>query len=185
MNKLTGHGRPTPHTVGEVGQYYEDIATGDLYECRIAQEFSPTHGWPVGGFVWELRATGEDVREIYGSGGAQPDMTINAISDAWSTTLVDKDGVSISQGSINAVKDAIRSGREPVVTIRYDLHLVEEDYTSGFITNIPATVMWYCEEIYVMWNGYDKLYNNLLSHTITFDIDGVIKDVSHKRFDSI
>ena len=69
MDKLTGHGRPSPRTVGEVGQHYEDLDTGDIYECRIAQEHSPTHGWPVGGYVWERRAKGEDIREIYGSGG--------------------------------------------------------------------------------------------------------------------
>lgn len=82
MNKLTGHGRPSPRLVGEVGHHYEDIDTGDIYECRIASEFSPTHGWPVGGYVWERRAKGEDIREIYGSGGSggssvQPDWNQN------------------------------------------------------------------------------------------------------------
>lgn len=70
MDKLTGHGRPYPKFAGEVGQHYEDLDTGDIYECRIASEYSPTHGWPVGGYVWELRAKGEDIQEIYGSGGS-------------------------------------------------------------------------------------------------------------------
>lgn len=70
MDKLTGHGRPSPKFAGEVGQHYEDLDTGDIYECRIASEHSPTHGWPVGGYVWERRAKGEDIREIYGSGGS-------------------------------------------------------------------------------------------------------------------
>lgn len=66
-NKLTGNGRPSMHLKGEVGQYYEDMLTGDLYECRVASEFSKTNGRPFGGYVWELRAKGEDIREIYGS----------------------------------------------------------------------------------------------------------------------
>lgn len=69
MEKLTGHGIPSAHLVGEVGQHYEDLNTGDLYECRIAEKYSPTHGWPVGGYVWEKRATGEDIQELFGSGG--------------------------------------------------------------------------------------------------------------------
>lgn len=70
MNKLTGHGHPNPRLVGEVGQHYEDLDTGDIYECRVASKYSPTHGWPVGGYVWERRAKGEDMREIYSSDGA-------------------------------------------------------------------------------------------------------------------
>ena len=69
-NKLTGNGRPSMHLKGEVGQYYEDLLTGDLYECRVASEFSKTNGRPFGGYVWELRAKGEDVREIYGGSGS-------------------------------------------------------------------------------------------------------------------
>lgn len=63
MNKITGNGRPTVHTHGEVGQYYEDLETGDIYECRRSSEFSPLHGAPVGGYIWELRMRGEDRRE--------------------------------------------------------------------------------------------------------------------------
>lgn len=70
MEKLTGHGRPAPKFHGEVGQHYEDLDTGDIWECRIAGKYSPTHGWPVGGYVWERRAKGEDIQEIYGSGGS-------------------------------------------------------------------------------------------------------------------
>lgn len=74
MEKLTGHGIPSAHLVGEVGQHYEDLDTGDLYECRIAEQYSPTHGWPVGGYVWEKRATGEDIQELFGSGGGSGGM---------------------------------------------------------------------------------------------------------------
>lgn len=77
MEKLKGHGYPTPSTVGEVGQHYEDIDTGDIYECRIASKYSPTHGWPVGGYVWERRAKGEDIQEIYGSGGGGTDNRVH------------------------------------------------------------------------------------------------------------
>lgn len=77
MEKLTGHGYPHPRMVGEVGQHYEDLDTGDLYECRVASEYSPIHGWPVGGYVWERRAKGEDIREIYGSSGGSGDSSNN------------------------------------------------------------------------------------------------------------
>lgn len=63
MDKLTGHGHPSNHFPGEVGQHYEDLDTGDIYECRIASKYSPTHGWPVGGYLWELRAKGEDIQD--------------------------------------------------------------------------------------------------------------------------
>lgn len=63
MTKLTGNGRPTMNTPGEVGQYYEDLNTGDIYECRRSSKYSPTHGAPVGGYWWELRVSGEDIKE--------------------------------------------------------------------------------------------------------------------------
>ena len=69
MEKLTGYGIPHNHLEGQVGQQYEDLNTGNLYECRVANKFSATHGAPVGGYVWVLRATGEDISELYGSGG--------------------------------------------------------------------------------------------------------------------
>ena len=73
MDKLTGHGRPHPRLVGAVGQHYEDVDTGDVYECRLANEYSTIHGAPVGGYVWELRAKGEDVQEFFGAGGSGGD----------------------------------------------------------------------------------------------------------------
>ena len=63
MIKLTGNGRPTPHTKGELGQFYQDLTTGDIYECRVSSEFSKLHGAPIGGYQWELRATGENIEE--------------------------------------------------------------------------------------------------------------------------
>lgn len=63
MTMLEGNGRPSAHLVGEVGQYYKDFETGDIYECRSANKFSPLHGAPVGGYVWELRVKGEDVTD--------------------------------------------------------------------------------------------------------------------------
>ena len=60
---LHGNGRPTASTVGELGQYYKDDVTGDIYECRVASEYSPLHGAPIPGYRWELRVTGEDSSE--------------------------------------------------------------------------------------------------------------------------
>lgn len=71
MERLTGNGSPTSHLPGEVGQHYEDLLTGDIYECRIASKYSPLHGAPIGGYVWELRAKGEDIQDgLLGGGGA-------------------------------------------------------------------------------------------------------------------
>jgi hypothetical protein len=63
MEKLTGHGRPSSHLIGEVNQHYEDLDTGDIYECRVASQYSPLHGAPVGGYQWELRFKGEDIQD--------------------------------------------------------------------------------------------------------------------------
>lgn len=111
MEKLTGHGRPNPRFAGEVGQHYEDIDTGDLYECRIAQEYSPTHGWPVGGYVWERRAKGEDIREIYGSGG-------NSEAEAY---IVDSEyGYPVNAELLEKLLTCLEAGgkRIPVVYVR-------------------------------------------------------------------
>lgn len=76
MNKLTGNGKPSAYTHGEVGQFYEDITTGDIYECRRSSKYSPTHGAPVGGYWWELRVSGKDRtdhEEFYGASGGDSD----------------------------------------------------------------------------------------------------------------
>lgn len=79
MEKLTGHGQPHKHLPGEVGQYYEDLNTGDIYECLIAQPYSPTHGWPVGGYIWDKVLDGDDVeltQEVVGGGSGNIDALI-------------------------------------------------------------------------------------------------------------
>lgn len=89
MDRITGNGRPTKHTKGEVGQWYEDLETGDIWECRIAHEYSAIHGYPVGGYVWELRATGEDIREIYGGVSSWNDLAGKPFYEVDTKTLVD------------------------------------------------------------------------------------------------
>lgn len=84
MTKLTGKGRPTMNTPGEVGQYYEDLNTGDIYECRRSSKYSPTHHAPVGGYWWELRAKGENIREhgdIFGGSGGSGEVSWNDLKD--------------------------------------------------------------------------------------------------------
>lgn len=110
MEKLTGYGAPHNHLVGEVGQHYEDLNTGDIYECRIAQKYSPTHGWPVGGYVWELRARGEDIKEIYGSGGQSAgvclpvvDLTAYTVDMSESTVIDITDEATVA--TLNQYKD--------------------------------------------------------------------------------
>ena len=88
MTKLTGKGRPTMNTPGEVGQYYEDLNTGDIYECRRSSKYSPTHHAPVGGYWWELRAKGED-RNDHGDFYGADDLIVfinayNSVSTATS-----------------------------------------------------------------------------------------------------
>lgn len=108
MEKLTGHGYPHSHFVGAVGQHYEDLDTGDLYECRIASKYSPTHGWPVGGYVWELRAKGEDIRELYGAGGSGSG---GAVKEAV-YVLGNMSNRPISEEDTAKVVDAIKTGKD-------------------------------------------------------------------------
>lgn len=103
MNKLTGHGVPSKRLVGEVGQYYEDLDTGDLYECRVASEHSKLHGPIMGGYVWELRAKGEDVKELYGSGGGLPEG-----GDPHQQLVTDADGVAKWEDRTHYKRDRIK-----------------------------------------------------------------------------
>lgn len=83
MKKIQGHGRPTVYTEGMLGQFYVDLDTGNVYECRRSSKYSPTHGAPVGGYQWELRATGEDIREhmeIHGSQVFDPNNHLEVIT---------------------------------------------------------------------------------------------------------
>lgn len=104
MEKLTGYGHPHNRLVGEVGQHYEDLNTGDLYECRIASEYSRIHGWPVGGYVWELRAKGEDIRELFGSGdGSQGGISVTGatVGQIIEIASVDVNGKPTSWKAVN------------------------------------------------------------------------------------
>lgn len=70
--RLTGNGAPTRMTVGVVGQHYEDLDTGNIYECLVASETSRLHGDIGGGYVWKRHVTGEDRLDheaIFGGGG--------------------------------------------------------------------------------------------------------------------
>ena len=72
MNRISDYGAPTRNTVGEVGQHYEDLNTGDIYECVISSEHSKLHGDIMGGYIWERKFSGEDRddHEAIFSGGA-------------------------------------------------------------------------------------------------------------------
>lgn len=60
MEMLTGHGRPSKHLRGEVGQLYKNVDNGDLWQCKLANQYSTIHGAPVGGYLWVLHTKGED-----------------------------------------------------------------------------------------------------------------------------
>lgn len=71
--RLTGNGAPTRMTKGVVGQHYEDLNTGNIYECLVASEQSKLNGAIGGGYVWKLKYTGDDRRDheaIFGVGGS-------------------------------------------------------------------------------------------------------------------
>lgn len=71
MERITGNGAPTRTTVGVVGQHYEDLNTGNIYECLVASEHSKIHGPMMGGYIWKLKVTGEDLEDhaaIFGGG---------------------------------------------------------------------------------------------------------------------
>lgn len=71
--RLTGKGAPTRMTKGVIGQHYEDLNTGNIYECLVASEQSKLNGAIGGGYVWKLKYTGEDRRDheaIFGAGNS-------------------------------------------------------------------------------------------------------------------
>lgn len=71
--RLTGKGAPTRMTKGVVGQHYEDLNTGNIYECLVASEQSKLNGVIGGGYVWKLKYTGDDRRDheaIFGAGNS-------------------------------------------------------------------------------------------------------------------
>ncbi len=70
MEMLTGNGIPSKRLVGEVGQHYKDLETGDVYECKLAEEHSPLHGELIGGYVWARVATGDHMEVCAGEGGS-------------------------------------------------------------------------------------------------------------------
>ena len=54
MEMLQGHGRPSKYTKGLRNQYYKDVDTGDIYICKLSNEYSTIHHAPVGGYLWTL-----------------------------------------------------------------------------------------------------------------------------------
>ena len=68
MNKITGNGCPTYELEASVGQFYEDLDTGNVYECQSITNVADTVT-----YNWVLRAHGEhidDHAEIFGGGGS-------------------------------------------------------------------------------------------------------------------
>lgn len=67
MNKITGNGCPAYDLEASVGQFYEDLDTGNVYECQSITNVADTVT-----YNWVLRAHGEhidDHAEIFGGGG--------------------------------------------------------------------------------------------------------------------
>lgn len=69
MEMLTGNGMPSKRLDGEIGQHYKDLDTGDIYECKFAEEHSPLHGELVGGYVWARVARGDHMEVCAGGSG--------------------------------------------------------------------------------------------------------------------
>ena len=148
MEKLTGNGRPSNHTVGVVGQHYEDLLTGDIYECRIASQYSKLHGSPVGGYVWEFRAKGEDIADgLYGSGSGSG-------SSSSGIHIVKASGATMTHdGNIEELIAALK---------RYEPVIVMLDRGNGMIETMWAhdnstsdTPLLLCDYIHsqVLWQG--------------------------------
>ena len=141
MEKLQGKGRPSNHLAGQVGQWYEDTNTGDIYECRIANEYSTLHGAPVGGYVWERRARGEDIRELYGSGSSSGVTSWNDLTDKpfyesieVSNTMLDDYELAAGNTILNPINP------NHVTTVEKDFKVVingEEYYTT--LRNLGGT----------------------------------------------
>ena len=68
MNKITGNGCPAYDLEASVGQFYEDLDTGNVYECQSITNVADTVT-----YNWVLRAHGEhidDHAEIFGGGSS-------------------------------------------------------------------------------------------------------------------
>ena len=118
---LHGNGRSTASTVGELGQYYKDDVTGDLYECRVASEYSPLHGSPIPGYRWEKRVTGEDVREhrildgsvdvlfLYSHEGMICDKTYDEVAEGFSDMVKLHGFLEINQSVTGGMESGLMS----------------------------------------------------------------------------
>lgn len=160
-NKLTGNGRPSMHLKGEVGQYYEDMLTGDLYECRVASEFSKTNGRPFGGYVWELRAKGEDVEEIYRSQAKNGVMYPVKLSyDIRSKKYsVDK--------TYDELKQAVRDGKF-VFLVQFGIkyYYLEDNGDNGGHPGLHFTKLAYFNQTgRIIWSQIDVMPDNTVNLT--------------------
>ena len=158
MNKLTGNGRPTVYTHGQLGQYYEDLTTGDIYECRQSSKYSKLHGAPVGGYIWELRASGEDRAEHSeffgggdgGSGGGNGDSaelnllkTVGAIGSVEEECILEETSITMTLGTglyYNSTQftlaESLVTGEYYVVVLdgtRYMIAAKQNDNISSYI----------------------------------------------------
>ena len=113
-------------------------------------------------------------------GGEKPDMVIT-VTGCSSSTTVNNDNYTITEGSLDAVFAAFRAGRYPIIKIRYykndndAYYVIREEY--------DAYVYKYGEQLWVAYttlkpDGWD---NEMYSHKCYINSDGTISNVTTKK----
>ena len=101
-------------------------------------------------------------------GGEKPDMVLT-VSDTVNAKVTSSN-VTVTLGSVSAVLDAARAGRQPIVKIQYRYGADDYEYCSRGETNAVVTL--YGESVYLYFCIASS--SNILSHTVQVMSDGSI-----------
>ena len=101
-------------------------------------------------------------------GGEKPDMVLTVSGSV--NAKVTSSNATVTLGSVSAVLDAARAGRQPIVKIQYRNGADDYAYCSRGETN--AVVSLYGESVYLYFCIASS--SNILSHTVQVMSDGSI-----------
>ena len=104
----------------------------------------------------------------FGGGAETPDMVLT-VSDTVGAKVTSSNA-TVTFGSVSAVFDAARAGRQPIVKIQYRHGADDYAYSSRGETN--AVVSLYGESVYLYFCIASS--SNILSHTVQVMSDGSI-----------
>ena len=111
----------------------------------------------------------------FGGGAETPDMVLT-VSDSFSAKVTSSNA-TVTLGSVSAVLDAARAGRQPIVKIQYRRGADDDAYGSRGETN--AVVSLYGESVYLYFCIASS--SDILSHTVQVISDGSISWTESKR----